>query len=97
MNYLIFWLLVLEISLSSCINLFPGEEWKTGYIDVGEGNNLFYYHFKTRNKTLKNPPLVIWLEGGPGASSALGVWSEGGPYIVDNKTSEIIRNPYLKH
>lgn len=44
----------------------PGEQdW--GYVTVRPGAHMFYwlyYHEKTTEK-----PLVIWLQGGPGASS----------------------------
>ncbi len=75
-------------------NPFPGETWNSSYIDVGEGSSLFYMLFRARDKTIANPPLVIWLEGGPGYSSELGVFSEGGPYIVNNVTKEIEKNLY---
>ncbi len=82
------------ISAAPAVNPFPGDAWETGYIEVGGENSLFYYLFGCRNKSIAAPPLVIWLEGGPGASSSLGVFSEGGPHIVNNRTGEIERNPY---
>eukprot|EP01022_Parablepharisma_sp_SALTPOND_P008384 TRINITY_DN135828_c0_g1_i1.p2 TRINITY_DN135828_c0_g1~~TRINITY_DN135828_c0_g1_i1.p2 ORF type:complete len:422 (-),score=43.87 TRINITY_DN135828_c0_g1_i1:705-1970(-) len=76
------------------LNPFPGENWNTGYIDVGEGSYLFYYLFRSRNHSNPKPPLVIWLEGGPGFSTSFGVFTEGGPYVVNNKTKEIEKNPF---
>lgn len=79
----------------SRIDLFPGENWKTGYIDLGDNaNSLYYYLFRCRNESISRPPLVIWLEGGPGISSALGVWAEAGPYIQNNKTKKVEWSPF---
>ena len=87
-------LAVISIVMTSAngFDLFPGEEWETGFINVDPDKALFYYFFKCRNKTMENPPLLIWLEGGPSYTSAAGVYMHGGPYIVDNVTSEIVRN-----
>jgi len=44
-------------------------------------NNLFYWLFK--NTTLgDSTPLVLWLNGGPGASSMFGLFLENGPLRV---------------
>lgn len=59
----------------------PGEqEW--GYVDVRSGAHMFYWlYYTTANVT--NPadkPLVIWLQGGPGASgTGYGNFEEIGP------------------
>ena len=59
----------------------PGDqEW--GYITVREGAHMFWWLFHTtsdvQNSTEK--PLVIWLQGGPGASSTgYGNFEELGP------------------
>ncbi len=73
---------------------FPGEKWKTGYIYIGGGSHLFYYLFKTRNQSTLAAPLVIWLEGGPGYSTSFSVFSEAGPYTINNKTKAIEYNPF---
>lgn len=52
-----------------------------GYIHVGEGRQLFYWFFESRHDP-QTDPLVIWLSGGPGCSSALALFSENGPYHV---------------
>ena len=43
-------------------------------------HNLFYWLF--RNTSLSRPPLVIWLNGGPGASSEFDVFLENGPLLI---------------
>ncbi len=78
---------------SKAVNPFPGEEWSTGYLTASdEDKALFYYLIKCRNKSISNPPLMIWLEGGPGYSSAAGIYMHGGPYIVNNMTGAIVWN-----
>ncbi len=46
-------------------------------------NNLFYWLFKnTSLPTNDQTPLVLWLNGGPGASSMFGLFLENGPLKV---------------
>ena len=41
-----------------------------------------------------NDPVVIWLNGGPGCSSLLGLFTENGPFIFDDGEYAIKPNPY---
>ncbi len=79
----------------SKIDLFPGEDWATGHLEAAHpSKSLFYYLFRCRDKSIKDPPLLLWLEGGPAYSSAVGIYAHGGPYIISNETGKIVRNPY---
>ena len=65
----------------------------TGYLDVGDGKDLFFYFFESRSKP-KEDPVIMWINGkvyfsnpwnyvkvgtgGPGCSSALGTFMELG-------------------
>ena len=66
--------------------------------------NLFYWFFESQkfnpkfsrdNKEIGDTPLIIWLNGGPGAPSTLGLFLENGPYrMKDNTIGELIENEY---
>jgi len=65
---------------------------------------LFYWFFESqkfhadqsRNKEeIGKTPLIIWLNGGPGSPSTLGLFLENGPYkIQDDSSGELIENKY---
>lgn len=45
------------------------------------GGNIFYWFFETRRRDKsKDTPIILWLNGGPGASSMTGAFTEMGPY-----------------
>jgi carboxypeptidase C (cathepsin A) len=70
-----------------------------GFLDDTEGEkqdypvNTFFYFFEARIEP-ETAPLAIWLNGGPGGSSMLGLFQENGPCILndDSQTSEV--NPW---
>lgn len=65
----------------------------TGYLDVEElKKHFFYWFFESRNDP-KNDPVILWLNGGPGCSSATGLFFELGPSSV-NATLQPSFNPY---
>lgn len=65
----------------------------TGYIDVESiDHHYFFWFFESRNDP-KNDPIVLWLNGGPGCSSATGLFFELGPSSI-NSTLEPVHNPY---
>uniref|UniRef100_A0A1L8DPK9 Carboxypeptidase n=1 Tax=Nyssomyia neivai TaxID=330878 RepID=A0A1L8DPK9_9DIPT len=65
----------------------PGEQdW--GYVDVREGAHMFYWlYYTTANVEMyTDRPLVIWLQGGPGASSTgYGNFEELGPLTLEGE------------
>lgn len=47
--------------------------------------SLFYWFVASQQKNTNETPIILWLNGGPGASSFYGFFSENGPYIIDKK------------
>ncbi|XP_037948560.1 venom serine carboxypeptidase-like [Teleopsis dalmanni] len=69
---------------------FLGVESYSGYltVDVKFNSNMFFWYFPA----LESPayaPVVLWLQGGPGASSLFGLFTENGPF-------DIVSNGHLK-
>ncbi|TFK85892.1 peptidase S10 serine carboxypeptidase [Polyporus arcularius HHB13444] len=69
----------------------------TGYLDVDEGaKHLFFYFFESR----RNPDsddVMMWINGGPGCSSSMGLLMELGPCRIDMKNASsngTTWNPY---
>uniref|UniRef100_A0A1Y1NIH7 Carboxypeptidase n=1 Tax=Photinus pyralis TaxID=7054 RepID=A0A1Y1NIH7_PHOPY len=57
----------------------------SGYLTVNEryNSNTFFWFFPCECDYL-NAPVVLWLQGGPGASSMIGLFGEHGPFIVNS-------------
>lgn len=54
--------------------------------------NLFYWFVQSPNHSAETP-IVLWLNGGPGAASLYGFFMENGPYTVD-KNGKLSKRQY---
>ncbi|KAF7195659.1 Carboxypeptidase S1-like B [Pseudocercospora fuligena] len=73
--------------------LTPGVKSYSGYVDIHEDQHIFFWFFEARNEDPKKAPLTVWINGGPGSSSMIGLFQELGPCGV-NKDGEVYYNPY---
>ncbi|KDQ65011.1 hypothetical protein JAAARDRAFT_28675 [Jaapia argillacea MUCL 33604] len=75
----------------------PSVNVYTGYLDVAQGaKHLFFYFFESRNDP-DNDDVMMWINGGPGCSSSMGLLMELGPCQIDMKnvsSNGTTWNPY---
>ncbi|XP_074602001.1 putative serine carboxypeptidase CPVL [Brevipalpus obovatus] len=62
-----------------------------GYFTVNEttNSNLFFWFFPCEDP---KAPVAIWLQGGPGAASTFGLFTEHGPFVVHADMTVGLRN-----
>jgi cathepsin A (carboxypeptidase C) len=70
-------------------------EQYTGWLDVGH-KHLFFWYFASENAspTPDAAPLALWMTGGPGGSSMLGMLQELGPCLINDDGTGTVYNPY---
>ncbi|KAK1083949.1 hypothetical protein LTR33_002953 [Friedmanniomyces endolithicus] len=71
----------------------PGVKSYSGYVDVESQQHLFFWLFSARNVDPATAPLTIWLNGGPGDPSMVGLFSENGPCSIDYNQN-VVFNEY---
>jgi len=64
----------------------------SGYLTVDEehGSNMFFWFFPAA-KDKANAPVLLWLQGGPGASSLLGVFNINGPFSAYKRDGSMLK------
>lgn len=70
-----------------------GEAQWTGTVDVSSERRLFYWFAESRNDP-SSDPVILWMNGGPGASSLIGLFSEMGPCVLEVNATKPVPNPW---
>ncbi|KAJ5104472.1 hypothetical protein NUU61_001819 [Penicillium alfredii] len=83
----------------------PGVKSYSGYVHLPPGSltdvhvdqdypiNTFFWFFEARHDP-ENAPLSIWMNGGPGSSSMIGLMQENGPCRVNKDSNSSELNPW---
>jgi hypothetical protein len=81
-----------EVPTGTC-ELDPNVKSYSGYADVEDDQHVFFWFFEARNMDPSEAPLTVWINGGPGSSSMIGLFEENGPCRVD-ESGVVYNNPY---
>uniref|UniRef100_A0A0G4HAN5 Carboxypeptidase n=1 Tax=Chromera velia CCMP2878 TaxID=1169474 RepID=A0A0G4HAN5_9ALVE len=68
----------------------PSRMW-SGYVDVGGGARSLHYWLIEAEEEPEKAPLVLWMQGGPGASGMFGLLTEMGPFDLNDASLEGVR------
>ncbi|EDR04208.1 uncharacterized protein LACBIDRAFT_252730 [Laccaria bicolor S238N-H82] len=71
----------------------PGVHQKSGYITVGKNMHMWFWFFESRTSP-ETAPFTLWLSGGPGCSSMIGLFQENGPCYVNPDSKTIVINSF---
>lgn len=85
-----------EITSLPGLNYTPNFKHYSGYLEADEKkptNRFWHYWFVESQSDPSKDPLVLWLNGGPGCSSLLGLLTELGPFSVSS-SGQIKNNPF---
>ncbi|CAI5456294.1 unnamed protein product [Caenorhabditis angaria] len=69
----------------------PNFKQYSGFLDASQGNHLHYWFVEAQSSPAW-APLVLWLNGGPGCSSVLGLMTENGPFRVLEDGATVVEN-----
>ena len=71
---------------------YNATELYSGFFTIDESTNSnTYFLFSTAQSKRKDAPVILWLNGGPGASSLLGFFDELGPFGIDENMKMVPR------
>ncbi|GES56955.1 carboxypeptidase S1 [Aspergillus terreus] len=70
----------------------PGVKSYSGYVDLSPTSHTFFWFFEARHDP-HNAPITLWLNGGPGSDSLIGLFEELGPCQINSSIEDYI-NPY---
>jgi len=71
----------------------------SGYLPVANSTRMLHYYLQEADASPLDKPLVLWLNGGPGASSLIGAFTEMGQLIFNRDSAaesppKLFRNPF---
>ena len=81
-----------EVPAGIC-ELDPNVKSYSGYADVDDDQHIFWWFFEARNGDPTEAPLTVWINGGPGSSSMIGLFQELGPCGIGPDLKPF-NNPY---
>ncbi|KAI0853039.1 peptidase [Daldinia vernicosa] len=81
-----------EPELEGVCETTPGVNSYSGYVDLDEETHMFFWFFEARSNP-DEAPLTLWLNGGPGSDSMIGLFEELGPCNVTHNGTSVV-NPY---
>ncbi|KAK7038826.1 hypothetical protein VNI00_010456 [Paramarasmius palmivorus] len=70
-----------------------GVRQYSGYVNMGKNSSMWFWLFEARHSP-ETAPLTLWLNGGPGCSSMIGLFNEHGPCTVTQNKTATSFNPY---
>ncbi|KAK6950619.1 hypothetical protein Daesc_007143 [Daldinia eschscholtzii] len=71
-----------EPELEGVCETTPGVNSYSGYVDLDENTHMFFWFFEARNNP-DEAPLTLWLNGGPGSDSLIGLFEGVGFSYAD--------------
>ncbi|KJY01225.1 carboxypeptidase s1 like protein [Zymoseptoria brevis] len=81
-----------EVPAGTC-ELTEGVKSYSGYVDIAENQHIFFWFFESRTVDPQEADLTVWINGGPGSSSMIGLFQELGPCTLDGDLNPV-NNPY---
>jgi len=81
---------LVDLSALPDIPAYSGKIY-SGYLEINQ-NKSFHYIFVESQSNPSKDPVVLWLNGGPGCSSLLGLFKEHGPFIFPDGLSTFAKN-----
>ncbi|KAF8627081.1 hypothetical protein AX15_004559 [Amanita polypyramis BW_CC] len=81
------------VSDSGVCETTPGVHQMSGYIDIAQNQSIWFWFFEAR-KDPETAPFALWLNGGPGCSSMIGLFQEHGPCLIAPDGQTTLYNPY---